>query len=273
MRVAIAALLLLPAAALASSPFDGTWQQNLQSMKITGKADEFQVLDGVYTCASCVPEVKVKADGTDQPVTGHPYYDTVAVTVVSNSSIHVIDKLGGKQTVNVSYSVSTDGKTLTGQFQDYTGTQVATGTFTETRRKNGVPGSHPISGSWQPEAVSNANAVATTITYQMTNDQFSMHWNGQSYNARFDGQQYPIQGDPGKTTVKVKRIDNHNVVETDSRDGKVTDEVHLAAAKDGKTIEVTDHDLLHHQITTFTLDRQGVAAASDQKEPAPEKQQ
>ena len=39
-------------------------------------------------------------------------------------------------------------------------------------------------------------------------------------------------------------------------DGKVTDEIHLAAAKDGQSIEVTDNDVLHHQITTFTLDKQ-----------------
>jgi D-alanyl-D-alanine carboxypeptidase len=268
MRVAITALLLWPVAALAQSAFDGTWTQNLESMKVTGKADEFQVLEGVYTCMSCVPEVKVKADGSDQAVTGHPYYDTVAVTVVSNSSIHVINKLGGKQTFNISYSVSGDGKTLTAQFQDFTGSQVATGTFTETRRKRGATGSHPVSGTWQPEALTNANAVATTITYQMTNDQFSMHWNGQSYNARFDGQPVRVTGDPGNTMVTLKRIDNYNVVETDSRNGKVTDEVHLAAARDGKTIDVTDHDLLHHQITTFTLDRQGVTPA-----PTAEKQQ
>lgn len=256
MRVAIAALLLLPAAAFASSAFDGTWKQNVASMKVTGKADQIQVLDGTYTCASCVPEIKVKADGSDQPVTGHPYYDTVAVTVVGNNSIHVIEKLGGKQTINLSYTVSTDGKTLTGKFQDYTGTQMATGTFTETRRAKGAPGSHPVSGSWQPDTLTDANAVASTITYQMTNDQFSMHWNGQSYNAKFDGKEYPVQGDPGKTMVKLKKLDDHNVQETDSREGKVTDEIHLAAGKDGKTIEVTDNDVMHHQITTFTLDKQ-----------------
>lgn len=266
MRVAITALLLLPAAAFASSAFDGTWKQNLESMKVTGKADEFQVLDGNYTCASCVPEFKVKADGSDQPVTGHPYYDTVAVTVVSNSAIHVIEKLGGKQTFNINYSVSSDGNTLTARFQDFTGSQVATGTFTETRRKRAAPGAHPISGTWQPNALTDANAATRTITYQMTNDQFSMHWNGQSYVARFDGEEVPLRGDPGNTMVRVKRIDNYNVIETDSRNGKVTDEVHLTASRDGRTIEVTDHDMLHHQIATFTLDREGAAATADEKQ-------
>jgi hypothetical protein len=90
----------------------------------------------------------------------------------------------------------------------------------------------------------------------MTNDQFSMHWNGQSYNAKFDGKEYSVHGDPGNTMVKVKKLNDHTVEETDSRQGKVTDEIRLAAAGDGKTIEVTDNDVIHHQIVTFTLDKQ-----------------
>jgi len=256
MRNLLPALLLLPAVALASSAFDGTWKMRMDSMKTTGKADQFQVLDGMYSCSSCVPEIKVKADGTDQKVEGHPYYDTVAVTVASPSSIHVVEKQGGKLVISVNYEVSTDGKTLTGKFQDYTGSKMATGTFTETRRAPAPPGSHRVSGSWQPDQLHEANDAQRTFAYQMTNDQFSMHWNGQSYNAKFDGKEYPVHGDPGKTVVTLKRLDDYNVQETDSRDGKVTDEIHIAAAKDGQSIEVTDNDVLHHQITTFTLDKQ-----------------
>jgi hypothetical protein len=152
--------------------------------------------------------------------------------------------------------VSTDGKTLTGKFQDYSGSQMGTGTFTETRRAPAPPGSHRASGSWQPNSLQDVNEAARTFAYQMTNDQFSMHWNGQSYNAKFDGKQYPVQNDPGNTMVKVKKLNDHTVDETDSRQGKVTDEIHLAAATDGKSIEVTDNDVIHHQITTFTLDKQ-----------------
>jgi molecular chaperone DnaK (HSP70) len=90
----------------------------------------------------------------------------------------------------------------------------------------------------------------------MTNDQFSMHWNGQSYNARFDGNKYPVHGDPANTMVSVKRLNDRTVEETNHRQGRVTNEVRLAAAGDGKTIEVTDNDVVHHQITTYTLDKQ-----------------
>ena len=256
MRTVIALLLLLPGAALASSAFDGTWKVRPDSAKTTGRADQFQVLEGVYTCSSCVPEVKVKADGSDQKVEGHDYYDTVAVMVVSPSAIHVVEKKAGKPAYSINYEVSTDGNTLTGKIQDYTGSQMATGTFTETRRAAAPPGSHRASGSWQPDTVHDMNEAARTFAYQMTNDQFSMHWNGQSYNAKFDGKEYPVHGDPGNTVVKLKKLNDHTVEETDHRQGKVTDEIRLAAASDGKTIEVTDNDVINHQITTFTLDKQ-----------------
>jgi hypothetical protein len=256
MRIVTSALLLLVPAAALASPFDGTWKTRTDSMKVTGKADQFQVVDGTYSCGSCVPEVKVKADGNDHAVTGHDYYDTVAVVVLSPSAIQVIQKLKGKQMGSVTYTASTDGNTLNGKFQDYSGTQVATGSFTEARRAAGPPGSHAVSGSWQPGDLTQANDALRTVAYQMTNDHFSMHWNGQSYNAKFDGKEYPIQNDPGGTMVTVKKVNDNTVQETDHRQGKVTDEIRLAAASDGKSIEVTDNDVIHHQITTYTLDKQ-----------------
>jgi hypothetical protein len=257
MKIAISALLLLgPAMALAASPFDGKWKMNPDSMKVTGKADQFQVLDGVYTCGSCDPQIKVKADGTDQPVTGHAYYDTVAVVVQSPSAIQVIYKQKGKQTLSETFSASNDGRTLNGRFQDFTGAQVASGAFTETRRRAGPPGSHAVSGSWDPGPVSNPNPALTLYALEMGTDHFSWQWNGMSYNARFDGKEVPVHNDPGGTMVRVKRINDRTVDETDSRQGRVTDEIRYVVSTDGQTVEVTDNDMIHHQITTFTLERQ-----------------
>ena len=256
MKIVTISLLLVPTMGLAASVFDGAWKLRPDSTKTTGKADQFQVLDGTYTCESCVPEINVKADGNDQKVKDHDYYDTVAVTVVSPSSIRIVEKKEGKRAFAVNYEVSNDGNTLTGKFEDYTGTQVANGTFTETRRTPGPPGSHRVSGLWQPAHLHEANDAARNYAYQATEDQFSMHWNGQSYNAKFDGNAYPVHGDPGKTMVTVKRLDARTVEVTDHRLGKVTDEIRLAAARDGKTIEVTDNDVIHQQVTTYTLERQ-----------------
>ncbi|HYL02193.1 MAG TPA: hypothetical protein VEU54_02140 [Steroidobacteraceae bacterium] len=256
MRILLAALLLVPAAALAGSAFDGTWKTKPETMQQTGKPDAYQIVNGEYTCSSCSPAFTVKADGKYHEAKGNPYRDSVAVTVLSPTSVHVSTRLAGKVTLDSTLEVSADGAKLTGRFTDHTGAKAATASFTEKRVTAGPPGSHAISGSWQPERVSGANDALLTYQYAMTPDGFNMHWNGQSYDAKFDGKEYPVAGDPGHTQVTLKRIDAHTVLETDRRQGKVTDEIRLAVASDGKTMNVEDKDLAHGQTTTMTLEKQ-----------------
>jgi hypothetical protein len=256
MRIVISALLLVPAAALASSAFDGTWKTRTDSMKVSGKPDTFAIVDGTYTCSSCKPEVKIKADGADHAVTGHDNYDSKAVKVVDPKTVEVINKLAGKVIVTNTVTVSADGTTLTGKFTDYSGAKPATGAYTEKRVAAAAPGAHAISGSWQQGQMGEANDALRTVSYEMKGDHFIMHWNGQSYDAKFDGKEYPVTGDPTHTVVTLKRLDDNTVEETDHRMGKVTDEIRIAAAKDGKTADVTDKDPVHGQTTTYTLEKQ-----------------
>src|SRR5205814_9221559 len=113
MRIFIAALLLLPAAALASSQLDGTWKSNVNSVKVTGKPDMYLLADGEYTCSSCDPELKVKADGAEHQVTGHSYYDTAMVKITSPTSDEGVLKQGGKEAMRFTDTVSADGTTPT----------------------------------------------------------------------------------------------------------------------------------------------------------------
>ena len=256
MRILATALLLVPAVALAGSALDGTWKSRPESMKFSGKPDTWVIADGTYSCSTCTPEIKVKADGTDQKVSGHPYYDTVAVKVVSPTVVEITDKLAGKVMYAITLTASADGKTVTGSLTDHTGTKSATATYTATRVAAAPAGAHAVSGTWQVNAFTGGNDVLRTVSYAMTADGFTMHWNGQSYDAKFDGKEYPIVGDPGHTKVTLKRIDDNTVEETDHRMGKVTDEVRLAAAKDGKTLTLTDKDVEHQQSSTLTFDKQ-----------------
>jgi hypothetical protein len=225
-------------------------------MKFSGKPDTFLVAEGTYTCSTCTPEIKVKADGTDQKVSGHPYYDTVAVKVVSPTVVEVTEKRAGKVMYSFTLTASADGNTLTGAITDHTGAKAATADYTATRVAAAPAGAHAISGSWQANTFKGGNDALRTVSYAMTADGFSMHWNGQSYDAKFDGKEYPVVGDPGHTKVTLKKIDDNTVEEVDHRMGKVTDEVRVAAAADGKTLTVTDKDVQHDQMTTLTFDKQ-----------------
>jgi hypothetical protein len=98
----IVATLLLPVAALAASPFDGTWKYNPASRFGNKWKPYVYIVDSnSYTCSSCGPAYTVKPDGSDQKVTGHDY-DTSAVTLTATSAT-IVTKLKGKTLTSEKY--------------------------------------------------------------------------------------------------------------------------------------------------------------------------
>ena len=151
-------------------------------------------------------------------------------------------------------TVSADGTTVTSRVTNHAGAQTVTDEFTANRVAAAPAGSHPLSGSWQEQQ--HFRGDLGTVQYRMTAEGFHMRWNGQSYDAKFDGKEYPVAGDPGKTTVSLKKIDDTTVEETDHRQGRVVDDVRLVLAKDGNTIAVVDKDVALGQTITYTLEKQ-----------------
>src|SRR5580658_6963539 len=86
--------LFVPALASAQSVLDGTWKLDMNKVDFSKKPDVFVLQNGMYACKTCTPPYDIKADGTDQPVSGHPYFDTVAIKVVNDHSIEETDKKG-----------------------------------------------------------------------------------------------------------------------------------------------------------------------------------
>jgi len=159
-KMSLGMVLLASATLFAQSPFDGTWMTKLDTAKLPSKADKYSLRNNMYECLTCVPKVAVKADGTDQKVTGHPYYDTVAVHVVNASSVEIIEKKDGKVMYTDNETLSADGNTLNDTFTDKTGTQPVTGEATSKRVSAGPAGSHALSGAWRTEKI---NSVSTSL--------------------------------------------------------------------------------------------------------------
>jgi hypothetical protein len=246
--------LLLPAAALAGTGFDGTWKTNMNSLKTTGKPLVLLLAGGEYSCSSCNPPYTVKADGAEHKVTGQAYFDTAKVEVTGPNSAEIVLKQGSKEFVRFSDTVSPDSTTLTSKVTNHVGVLAVTDELTATRVAAAPADSHPLSGSWVEQQ--HVAGDLRPVQYRMTADGFQMRWNGQSYDVKFDGKEYPVAGDPGKTTVSLKKIDDATVEETDHRQGKVVDQIRLALAKDGNTIAVIDKDIAHGQTVAYTLERQ-----------------
>ena len=80
--------------------------------------------------------------------------------------------------------------------------------------------------------------------------------NGNSYDAKFDGKEYPIQGDPGHTMVTLKRIGNDTIEETGKRDGKVVGVSKMTVSSDGKSIHVNYSDKLRGTTMAYAMEKQ-----------------
>jgi hypothetical protein len=256
-KMLLGMVLLASATLFAQSPFDGTWMTKLDTAKLPTKPDKYSLSNNMYECLTCVPKYAVKADGSDQKVTGHPYYDTVAVHVVNASSIEIIQKKDGKVMGTDTQTVSADGNTLSDKFTDNSGTQPVTGEATSKRVSSGGSGSHAVSGAWRTEKINSISTNGLTVTYQGTADGLKMSDpNGNSYDAKFDGKDYPINGDPGHTMVSLKRVGNDTIEETDKRDGKIVGVYRMTVSKDGKSINAEYTDKQRGTTMTFTMEKQ-----------------
>jgi hypothetical protein len=212
---------------------------------------------GWYDCQTCAPPIRVKADGTDQTVTGHEYLDSIAVQIIDPHAVKVTSKKAGKITYVESYVISADGKSLTNSWEDHTESVPVTGKTLSVRTEPAPAGAHAFSGSWKMTQIESVSNNGSTLTLHVTDKGVSMKdGNGVGYDAQFDGKEYPIAGDLEKTLVTVKRIDGRTFEETEKREGKVSSFTRVSVSADGKTLNWAMEDRNTGMKQGFTLHKQ-----------------
>ncbi len=250
-KLLLALLFFTPAILLAQNSFEGTWRFNPQNVEIGGNPDTFSLQNGIYRCDSCVPKIDIKADGKDHQVSGSPYFDTISVKAVDDHTFEAVRKKNGKVVGTAKQSALDDGKTLNTEwsFVSESG-QRGTGKYTSTRVAAAPAGANKASGSWRPNKIESASENVMTVTFKVAEDGLSMKDGvGASYTAKFDGKDYPYNGDPGTTSVSLKKIDENTIEETDKRNGKVINVARMTVSADGRTMTVQGEDKL--QGTTY----------------------
>jgi hypothetical protein len=252
-KLVLLVVMFLPAMLFAQNNFTGTWVFSTQSAEFSGKPSVYLLQDGVYRCDTCVPKLKVAADGKDHERTGSPYADMVSVSVPDDHSLEIVNKKKGKVVGTDKDVVSADGKTLVSEWSFVTDNgQTGKGKTTSTRTADGPKGSHAVSGSWQTKSVDDASASVLTVTYKATDDGLDMSdLTGDSYDAKFDGKDSPYKGDPGVTSVSLKKIDANTIEETDKRNGKVISVTRMTVSADGKAMKVETQDKLRGTSAKF----------------------
>jgi hypothetical protein len=257
-KLVVAVALLMPAVAPAQVSIDGTWKVDVDSAEFPEEPDKYLIKDGRYTCATCVPLIDIKADGTDQPVTGSKYADTVAVTIVDDHTVLYTQKKDGKVVVESTSTVGSDTTTLTDEFTSYPPDgKPVTGKILSQQVEKGPTGSHALSGSWRMTKAAEYSDSGLTITFQSTTDSLSMSMpTGESYDAKFDGKDYPVKGDLGGSVVSLKRIDQRTIEETTKRDNKVTLVSLMSLSSDGQTLNFVIDDKERGSRLTYAAKKQ-----------------
>jgi hypothetical protein len=87
-----------------------------------------------------------------------------------------------------------------------------------------------------------------TVTYEAVGDDLKATVDGvdgqgkpthTEWTGKFDGKDYPVTGDPSSDMRSVKKIDDHTMLLTVKKDGKVTMTGKLVLAADGKSRTLT----------------------------------
>ncbi len=256
MKQLLGLALLLPLSMSAQSPFDGTWKMNLNSTQFAEKPDNFTLQNGKYTCSSCIPKITVKADGADHRVTGQKEYDTLSVKQVDLNTVQFTRKKTGKVVSENTDTVSPDGNTLTSEFKEYPPEgQPSSGTIIFSRAAPGPKGAHAISGAWRTEKMDNISGQALTMTFKCSPYGLSMDlpFYHESYEAKFDGKEYPVNGESGGT-VSLKKVDGNTILETRKRDGRFLAINEITAH--GSSMKVVSRDLSGKRLMSFEAEKQ-----------------
>jgi hypothetical protein len=230
----------------AAGGIDGTWKADVTSVKWDQKPDQYLLQNGKYDCKSCTPPLSVAADGAFHPVTGHPYYDQVSIKAVDDKTVQQSNKLKGRDVGGAILKASADGNTLSIDWKDASTPNAppATGHVEEARVGPAPAGAHAISGSWKPTKVENVNAETLTVTFKADADTLHMSSpSGLSYDAKLDGSDTPIKGDPAGTTASVKKQSDNSYQETDKRAGKVVSVTTYSTGPDGRLNVAIDNKL------------------------------
>lgn len=256
MRKVVSLVVLLPMFAWAQSSFDGTWKLNASHALSTLNRETFALKNGTYTCSTCKPKIAVKADGTDQKVPAVKEFDTLSVKQVNDKTVEFTRKKDGKVLSESTDTASADGKTLISQFKEYSGDgNPVAGKLMLTRVSPGAPGSHAISGSWREVKLEDVSEDALVFTLKGTPDGLSMNsGTGESYEAKFDGKEYPLKGGRPDRTVSLKKVDDATIEETIKQEGKPFSVSRMKVT--GNTLEFVAQHPRQRTTTSFTAERQ-----------------
>jgi hypothetical protein len=150
----ITASLVFTGAAVAESPFAGTWKQNRDKTQFDSRAGIIKIEaegNGIRYSGSGNPVYNGPLDGSERPGLGSMAKDTFTLKKTGERGYEATQSRNGKPTVREVIEVSADGQTMTSSFTSFAprkdGKQPTT-VFTY-KRVGGEPKPFPFVGNWK----------------------------------------------------------------------------------------------------------------------------
>ena len=250
----VLALLLLGGVSAGQSPFDGSWVSKIGERLPEGPIS-YSLTRETLRCSCAIGSIEMKPDGYDHKTPEAAYWDTLNVQAVDAHTVLLIAKKAGRTMFTELDSVSQDGKALTQMVKDTTEAETVT-IETQSQRFEGPPASTLPSGTWKAFKTSRS-LNASLIRYTCTKDSFSAETPlGERYTAKFDGQFYPVEDDPGHTMVSAKLLDARTVELTSKRNGKIVSVSRLSVAPEGNSIHAVFENKESGGKTAFDFEKQ-----------------
>jgi hypothetical protein len=176
------------------------------------------------------------------------------VQIVDDKTIKTAIRLKGRELANSTWTVSSDGKTLTQQFANLDGDEKTEGSMSMSRTADAPAGSHAMSGGWKLAEYGEVSEAALLLTYTLEGDMLSAKSVSESWTAKLGGDAAPIKGNNAGTTVKVEKVSESAYRETYTLDGKVVGVSEITI--DGDTMTVVATDPRDKSVFRYTATRQ-----------------
>jgi len=247
-------LVILGGVSGGQSPFDGSWVK--VGERLPDGPLSYSLSDEMFRCSCAIGGIETKPDGYDHQTPEKAYWDTLNVQPVDTHTVVLIAKKLGRTMFTEIDSVSADGNTLTQMVKDTTEAETVTIETRSRRVEPGPAGSHTIAGTWKAFKASRS-LNGSLIKYTCKKDSFSAETPlGERYTARFDGNFYPVEDDPGHTMVSAKLLDARTVELTSKRNGKIVSISRLSVAPDGKSIHAVFKNPESGDKTAFDFEKE-----------------
>jgi len=121
----------------------------------------------------------------------------------------------------------------------------------------------PFSGTWKLDPAKSTPPTPKSDTAVVDADDNGLKFNEDivddkgatlkiSYEAKFDGKDYPVTGTPDADSISYRRLDAHTLKGTLKKSGKITAKLTVVVSKDGRTTTVDFVDNLQATPVTST---------------------